>query len=176
MNLKCAMLIAEFRNDSYFIEKELNESFLNVVWLGSKFNETIKQLSEIYRTRYPSGRKRFMILHWTPSVAIAEDKFTKITLPRCEDFEYLQNSRCRYDLTPIVKYYEKTLDVENRLTYALRSFFIWDKDLEYFREKLSSKRNTTESIEQTYNEIACSWMKERRVYNSWKLELIREKH
>ncbi|KAM8714874.1 hypothetical protein ACLKA7_001996 [Drosophila subpalustris] len=59
---KCAMLIAEFRTDSYFIETELGESYLNVVWLGSIFKETIEQLAEIYRTSYLPGNYNLRIL------------------------------------------------------------------------------------------------------------------
>jgi len=168
-HLKCATLIAEFRNDSYFIENELKESYLNVVWLGSKFIQTVEELAEIYKIEYPDGLRRFIVLHWTPSEAIdAEVKFTQITLPRCEEYKYLQNSHCRYDLTPIRKYYAKSLDADSRLMYALREFYITDPDLESFQKELRYLRNKNDSIYQIYNKVACNWIKRNKnEYTKW---------
>ncbi|KAH8378331.1 hypothetical protein KR093_010749 [Drosophila rubida] len=166
---KCAMLIAEHRNDSFFIEHTLKESYLNVVWLGEQFKQTIEELDDIYKIQYPHGKKRFMVLHWTPSMIIgASIKFTQMILPRCEESVDQQKTHCKYDLTPIVKYYGKDLSDESRLMYALQSFYITDYTLEYFQKELELRRNRSENIEDIYNEIACNWMHENEnVYNKW---------
>lgn len=168
-NRKCATLLAEFRNDSYFIEHELRESYLNVFWLGSSFRDTISELDKIYRTNYPNGRKRFIVLHWIPSEIIdAEIKFTQITLPRCEDSKDMQATNCRYELTPILKYYTTSLARDKKLTHALKSFFINNYDLKYIQRELAIQRTKGYNSEFLYNKVACKWLQNNETtYKKW---------
>ncbi|XP_064535104.1 uncharacterized protein LOC135426060 [Drosophila montana] len=167
--IKCATLLAEWRNDSYFIEYHLTESFLNVIWLGFEFKDTITKLAKIYETDYPQGQKRFIVLHWVPSEIIdAEIKFTQITLPRCEDFKYLQSSNCRYELTPILKYYARSLSSDRQLMHALRAFYISDKDLENIQKDLSIQRMNSMDTEVIYDNVACNWLRQNnKTYGNW---------
>ncbi|XP_062129708.1 uncharacterized protein LOC133841324 [Drosophila sulfurigaster albostrigata] len=166
---KCAMLIAEFRNDSFFIESTLSKTYINVVWLGKQFKQTIEELADIYAKHYPHGEKRFIVLHWTPSMVIDADiKFTQIILPRCEESIDLQKTHCKYELTPILKYYGKDLSDESRLIYALHSFYMTDAHLTYFQKELGMRRHRSEDLEDIYNEIACNWMRaNEQTYNNW---------
>lgn len=171
VNLKCATLLAEFRNDSYFIEDELRDSYLNVIWLGSSFLDTIRKLDKMYINDYPNGRKRFIVLHWTPSELIdAEIKFTQMTLPRCEDSINLQRTNCRYELTPILKYYAKSLEKDKKLTHAINSFFISNDHLEFIQRELATQRTMGNDTEFIYNEVACKWLLENeKTYKKWRL-------
>lgn len=169
VNQKCATLLAEFRNDSYFIEDELRESYLNVIWLGSSFLDTIRKLDKIYRNDYPHGRKRFIVLHWTPSELIDADiKFIQMTLPRCEDSINLQRTNCRYELTPILKYYAKSLAKDKKLMHALNSFFISNDTLEFLQRELATQRTMGNDSEFIYNKVACKWLLEHEsTYKTW---------
>ncbi|EDV98889.1 GH13351 [Drosophila grimshawi] len=166
VNVKCATLIAEFRNDSHFVVNQLKESFVNVIWLGTEFRSTIQEFVAFYQTSYARGQKRFIVLHWLPSEIIDGDiKFTQITLPRCEDYQYLQNTNCRYELTPILKYYTISLANDKRLIYALRKFFITDEDIEYIQRELSIQRKHSSD---PYDKVACNWLlNNRRTYSKW---------
>ncbi|XP_032584699.1 uncharacterized protein LOC26528230 isoform X2 [Drosophila mojavensis] len=170
-NIKCATLIAEWRDDSYFITEELYDSYLNVVWLGHQFRDTIQELDTIYKSSYTRGQKRFVVLHWIPSDVInANIKFTQISLPRCEDHEYLKRSNCRYELTPILKYYPGSLIYDKRMMYALRNFYINDTDLENILNELSVQRAYTKDSEELFNNVACNWLLQNfKTYSQWVL-------
>ncbi|XP_023163945.2 receptor-type guanylate cyclase gcy-5-like isoform X2 [Drosophila hydei] len=169
--INCATLIAEWRNDSYFITEELNESYLNVVWLGDQFRDTIKELHTMYSSSYTRGQKRFVVLHWVPSEIIDADiKFAQIALPRCEDYEFLKRSNCRYELTPILKYYPGSLIYDKRMMYALRNFYINDMDLKNIQKELSIQRAHTKDSEELFNNVACNWLLQNfETYSRWVL-------
>ncbi|XP_033248989.1 retinal guanylyl cyclase 2-like isoform X2 [Drosophila miranda] len=170
---KCVTILAEFRNDSSFVEDQLNETamMVNVLWIGEKFRETIDWLIRKYEQKFSDGSKRLIILHWTPSeIIFSQNTFQQITMPRCEDYTYLQRSGCKYELTPILKYYAKSLASDKQLMYALRYFNLSDKhlsnirmDLKYYRKDLSI------SATEIYDKTACHWLLENKnYYNLWK--------
>lgn len=142
---------------------------MNVIWLGSSFLDTIRKLDKIYRNDYPHGRKRFIVLHWTPSEIIDADiKFIQMTLPRCEDSINLQRTNCRYELTPILKYYAKSLAKDKKLMHALNSFFISNDTLEFLQRELSTQRKMGNDSEFIYNKVACKWLLEHEsTYKTW---------
>ncbi|XP_068150223.1 uncharacterized protein [Drosophila tropicalis] len=167
----CATILAEYRKDSDFIEEQLKEtkSFVNVIWLSYKFQETIKRLTELYKIKYPLYNKRFIVLHWVPSELIyPSGEFAKITMPLCEDFKSLERANCKYELTPILKFYSNGLNSDNHLIHALRRFYISDQDLIEIQQELNSQRKIKRTKEDLYNEVACKWlMKHEDVYQNW---------
>lgn len=120
-------------------------------------------------TDYAHGRKRFIVLHWIPSEIIdAEIKFTQITLPRCEDSKDMQATNCRYELTPILKYYATSLERDKKLTHALKSFFINNYDLKYIQRELAIQRTKGYNSEFIYNKVACKWLlNNETTYKTW---------
>ncbi|XP_034668041.1 retinal guanylyl cyclase 2-like isoform X2 [Drosophila subobscura] len=170
---KCATILAEFRNDSSFVEDQLIETgmMVNVLWLGERFRETIEWLIKEYEQKFPDGSKRLVILHWTPSEIIADQNaFQQITMPRCEDFNCLQRSGCKYELTPILKYYAKRLATDKQLMHVLRYFNLSDKHLAYIRKGLKYYRqDQSVAADEMYDKVACHWLlTNKNYYNLWK--------
>ncbi|XP_022222017.1 uncharacterized protein LOC111073816 isoform X2 [Drosophila obscura] len=170
---KCVTILAEFRNDSSFVQDQLDETamMVNVLWIGERFRETISWLIKDYEQKFSNGSKRFIILHWSPSEIIdGQNTFQQITMPRCEDFTCLQRSGCKYELTPILKYYAKSLESDKQLMYALRYFYLSDKHLANIREDLKYYRNDLSiTATEIYDKVACHWiLTNRNYYNLWK--------
>ncbi|XP_046868491.1 uncharacterized protein LOC124461123 [Drosophila willistoni] len=167
----CATVLAEYRKDSVFIEEQLNEtkSFVNVIWLGYKFKETIKRLTQLYKVKYPLYNKRFIVLHWVPSELINPSvEFAKITMPLCEDYNSLESANCKYELTPILKFYSNSLNYDKQLIHALRMFYISDQDLTEIQQGLNFQPKIKRTKEDLYNEVACNWLiKHKDVYRNW---------
>ncbi|XP_030386775.1 atrial natriuretic peptide receptor 2-like [Scaptodrosophila lebanonensis] len=168
---RCVTIIGEFRQESMFVENYLIESgsFVNVLWMGHKFRETVSKLNQLYKTMYSDGSKRFIILHWTPSDIIdAGIKYMQITLPRCEDFVSLERFNCKYELTSILKYHVSSLQNDKRLIYALRNFFISDEDLLNIMSDLNTQREKFSTVEDAYDRVACNWLRgNNQTYSNW---------
>ncbi|XP_053958896.1 uncharacterized protein LOC128863661 [Anastrepha ludens] len=169
----CVTLLAEHKPDTTFVMHHIQNtsSYVNILWLGVDFRETIRLLYAKYQSN-ASGEyldKRFIVLHWTPSIVIdGEIHFYQITLPRCEDLSILQLTACKYELTPVLKYYDQRLGrSEERLVSTLREFQIHDHMLHDLQLSKHWKRND-EDIEDVYNQVACKWLKSNEdVYTQW---------
>lgn len=171
MGKTCVTLLAEHKSDTAFVMHHIasTNSFVNVLWLGVDFRTKLRQLYGKYQDKFSAElhHKRFIVLHWTPSIIIdGEIEFYQITMPRCEDLPVLHLTACKYELTPVLKYYERSL-TEERLVSALREFQISDDMLQLLQ--LSPHwQNTDTSIEDAYNKVACEWLKSNEVtYNQW---------
>ncbi|XP_017478698.1 PREDICTED: receptor-type guanylate cyclase gcy-8-like [Rhagoletis zephyria] len=165
----CVTLLAEHKPDTAFVMHHIQNtsSFVNVLWLGADFRETLRYLHQKYQSVY--SYKRFIVLHWTPSIVIdGEIEFYQITLPHCEDLLILQLTACKYELTPVLKYYDQRLGrSEERLVSTLREFQIHDHMLQQLQLSASWKRNGKD-IEDIYNHVACDWLKSNeRTYTQW---------
>ncbi|XP_039951750.1 uncharacterized protein LOC120768986 [Bactrocera tryoni] len=167
----CVTLLAEHKPDTAFVMHHIasTNSFVNVLWLGADFREKLRQLHGKYQDKLNAElrHKRFIVVHWTPSIVIdGEIEFYQITLPRCEDLSVLHLTACKYELTPVLKYYEQSL-TDGRLVSALREFQISDHMLQLLQ--LSPHWHSTDtSIEDVYNKVACDWLKSNGdTYTQW---------
>uniref|UniRef100_A0A1A9WXE3 receptor protein-tyrosine kinase n=1 Tax=Glossina brevipalpis TaxID=37001 RepID=A0A1A9WXE3_9MUSC len=164
---QCVVLIAEHRSDSAFVEHQIEEmnAYVNVLWLGPYFRFVVKFLLDLHLT----SSKKFLVLHWKPSDISSVGNWDMVTMPPCEYFQSLIRSFCKYELTPIIKYYHKSLANEYRLMHALRFFFVDDGNMQTLlssinREFVSAKKIT----EGFYDDLACNWLKNNSdIYNSW---------
>uniref|UniRef100_W8B6W5 receptor protein-tyrosine kinase n=2 Tax=Ceratitis capitata TaxID=7213 RepID=W8B6W5_CERCA len=166
----CVTLLAEHKPDTAFVMHHIQKtaSFVNILWLGADFRTKIRQLYEKYQS-VALYSKRFIVLHWTPSIIIDGDiEFYQITLPRCEDLHVLQMTACKYELMPVLKYYDERLSRnEERLVSTLREFQIDDHMLHQIQLSPHWLRNDR-NVEDIYNQIACKWLKSNEhSYTQW---------
>lgn len=167
----CVTLLAEHKPDTAFVMHHIagTHSFVNVLWLGADFRVKLRQLYGKYQDKFNPEllNKRFIVLHWTPSIVIdGEIEFYQITQPRCEDLTVLLRTACKYELTPVVKYYTQSLKEEHLLS-VLREFNISDGMLRLLQ--LSPQWQSTDaSIDDVYNRVACEWLKSNEeTYKGW---------
>ncbi|XP_061400321.1 atrial natriuretic peptide receptor 1-like [Musca vetustissima] len=165
--IRCAILLAENKNDTSFVQHQIEEmnAYLNIVWLGPRFRSELDRLNFRYRS---DSDKRFLILHWTPSDIIynARPAYEYITLPLCEDARSLYLSYCKYELTPVIKYYAKGVEKDERLMFALRYFWISVADMDYLYNELKEQRNFSHEGFEMYDKIACKWMQKQNFEKS----------
>lgn len=123
---------------------------------------------------------KFAVLHWTPSEIInAKVEYKALTMPRCEEMQTTQTTLCKYELTPLYKYYSVALRDANKAHFALDKFYVEQYDLYRMLSDIKDLRiNSTESSEaEIYDRVACSWLHDnRKTYSEWlikdKMELL----
>lgn len=172
-DIQCATLLAEFKNETSFVQQQIVEmkGYLNILWLGLRFRSEIDRLYNHYKTNYTNiANKRFLVLHWNPSDVIdTKYTFQQIKLSLCEEANSLWSSYCKYELTPIIKYYSQSLFMEERLMSALRYFWISNEHLTSLFDDLIQRRLEDGYVTgETYNKFACEWLRNNtETYNTW---------
>ena len=184
-SVPCVTLLAEYRYDSSFVEHQIREtqSYLNILWLGADFRRKVLWLYNLYATdakRY--GQLDFVLIHQTPSIHFENDiKMKEVILPHCEEYISLQETLCRYELSPIVKYYFKTRSYSSQSTdnllHTLKHFYINDTSLlnlqKEWIDRLSKESANKKNTELVYNQAACSWLqKNENVASKWSRQEI----
>ncbi|XP_059221078.1 uncharacterized protein LOC106092877 isoform X2 [Stomoxys calcitrans] len=173
--IKCATLLAEFKNDTSFVKFQIRDmkAFLNVLWLGPSFRSQINRLYSKYTTGLSD--KRLLIVHWTPSDVIdGENVYEHIAMPQCEELKSLWYSDCKYELTAVIKYYAKGISKYKRLMFALQKFWIRNLELKkLFQDLNKERRYIKESTlpERIYDMLACKWLQSNTdTYKTWVLK------
>ncbi|XP_058984044.1 atrial natriuretic peptide receptor 2 isoform X2 [Musca domestica] len=164
--IRCATLLAEYKNDTSFVQHQIDEmkAYLNVLWLGPRFRSELDRLNTIFTSGH--SEKRLLILHWIPSDVVGSS-YEYITLPQCEEFFSLFRSYCKYELTPVIKYYAKGVAKDERLMFALRYF--WIPDLGYLYNEVNRRRIASHKgyiTNEMYDDVACRWLRTQSVENS----------
>lgn len=140
------------------------KAYLNVLWLGPRFRSELDRLNTIFTSGH--SEKRLLILHWIPSDVVGSS-YEYITLPQCEEFFSLFRSYCKYELTPVIKYYAKGVAKDERLMFALRYF--WIPDLGYLYNEVNRRRIASHKgyiTNEMYDDVACRWLRTQSVENS----------
>ncbi|XP_037902536.1 atrial natriuretic peptide receptor 2-like isoform X2 [Hermetia illucens] len=184
-SINCVTFLSGHYIDTAFIENHIQELHLyaNVFWFGDKLDEAIDWLLEnVYQNHSRHYRKsmKFAVLHWTPSEIInAKVEYKALTMPRCEEMQTTQTTLCKYELTPLYKYYSVALRDANKAHFALDKFYVEQYDLYRMLSDIKDLRiNSTESSEaEIYDRVACSWLHDnRKTYSEWlikdKMELL----
>lgn len=171
---KCALVLAPHYEDTKFIVKHIKElKFqLKVIWLGGKIKLGIRHLMSAYGSDR-KGSKKFLVLHWTPSEVIDSKtmEYVSVTMPRCEDIVVSNNTGCKYELTPLLKYHAHEFESsQHALQSLVRVYFDTDAiqaliDLydKYETEILQARDETNldydeHAVSRHYNKIACEWL------------------
>ncbi|XP_058451840.1 uncharacterized protein LOC131430699 [Malaya genurostris] len=182
---KCALVLAPHYEDTKFIVKHIDElKFqLKVIWLGGKIKHGINYLMKLYGV----GRKvskKFLVLHWSPSEVINSKtlEYVPVTMPRCEDIIVSNNTGCKYELTPLLKYHAHEFESSQHALQSLLRVYFDKPDIEklidlydkYETQILQARDETNMDYDQHgvakyYNQIACEWMKGNELkWHEWK--------
>ena len=204
--MKCATLLSANYRDTSFVMDHINELKLHVkvLWLGDNLkpvvNHLLHELDAKRTESFVGNRKKFVVLHWTPSEIIDTDiAFEQVTMPRCEDMKSSTETLCKYELTPILKYFsdqvrqipliylsvlEFNFDAENQqfilnlynnLTENAFSESVNDVarlDLRGMMQRnYENLQNDRDASQQIYNRVACEWMRNHpTTYKKWNKE------
>uniref|UniRef100_A0A8D8NPL4 Gamma-aminobutyric acid type B receptor subunit 2 n=4 Tax=Culex pipiens TaxID=7175 RepID=A0A8D8NPL4_CULPI len=182
---KCALVLAPHFEDTKFIVKHIDElKFqLKVIWLGGKIKLGINYLMKAYGEDRRGGKK-FLVLHWTPSEVIDSKtmEYVSVTMPRCEEIVASNNTGCKYELTPLLKYHAHEFESsQHALQSLIRVYFdrhdihalisLYDK----YEEQILRARDETNleydehAVPMYYNQIACEWLKTNEAtWHQWK--------
>ncbi|XP_055549327.1 uncharacterized protein LOC129732457 isoform X1 [Wyeomyia smithii] len=182
---KCALVLAPHYEDTKFIVKHINElKFqLKVIWLGGKIKQGIKYLM----SQYGGDRKitkKFVVLHWTPSEVIDSKtiEYVAVTMPRCEDIIVSNNTGCKYELTPLLKYHAHEFETSQHALQSLMRVYFDKSDIQalvdlydkYETHILPARDETNldydeHAVARHYNQIACEWMMANEArWNKWR--------
>ncbi|XP_061510796.1 uncharacterized protein LOC4578387 [Anopheles gambiae] len=183
--VKCALVLAPHYEDTRFLVQHITEmNFqLKVIWLGDRLKLGIRQLMNTYGGDRKNGKK-FLVFHWTPSEVINTRtmEYVPITMPRCEDMIASNDTGCKYEMTPLLKYYGKKF---READYAFNSlilthfeeqsmqqiFDLYDAhEPEIMRVREEGDPDQTR-VAEIYNQIACEWMRaQESTWMRWKPE------
>ncbi|XP_052896326.1 uncharacterized protein LOC128303424 [Anopheles moucheti] len=186
---KCALVLAPHYDDTHFIVKHILEMDfqLKVIWLGDKLRLGIRQLMDVYRTDRKNAKK-FLVFHWTPSEVISSrtEEYAPVMMPRCEDMIASNDTGCKYEMTPLVKYYGKNFEeaeyafnsllmVYFKEEYMQQIFDLYDK----YEDRILRAREEADAdqleVTRYYDQIACDWMlTQPSVWARWKPKASRE--
>uniref|UniRef100_A0A182NF26 receptor protein-tyrosine kinase n=1 Tax=Anopheles dirus TaxID=7168 RepID=A0A182NF26_9DIPT len=182
---KCALVLAPHYEDTRFLVKHILEMEfqLKVMWLGDKLKLGIRQLMSTYGGDRKNGKK-FLVFHWTPSEVINSRtmEYVPVTMPRCEDMIASNDTGCKYEMTPLLKYYGKQF---RQADYALNSLLLYHFKEEHiqqafdlydqYEDRILQAREEADSdydqlgVTRYYDLIACDWMRSQEsVWSTWK--------
>lgn len=159
------------------------------MWLGNHLKPVINLLLKDYtdkRNQNENFRQKFVILHWTPSeITKSNVPFEMVTMPRCEDLDST-NVTCKYELTPLLKFYSNSVKYASGIYYATLSVYFTDDNIKNMFQLYDNKTNGTqlltiqdmimksyynlkpEAMDNIYNDVACDWMKNNEnMYQQW---------
>uniref|UniRef100_A0A182WH48 receptor protein-tyrosine kinase n=1 Tax=Anopheles minimus TaxID=112268 RepID=A0A182WH48_9DIPT len=179
---KCALVLAPHYDDTHFLVKHIEEMEfqLKVIWLGDKLRLGIRQLMSVYGGDRKNAKK-FLVFHWTPSEVISSRTmdYVPVTMPRCEDMISSNDTGCKYEMTPLLKYYGRKFQEAD---YAFNSFLVLHfKDdhmqqmfdlYDQYEDQILKAREEVDAdqlgITRYYDQIACDWiLSQQSVWKRW---------
>uniref|UniRef100_A0A182PFP9 receptor protein-tyrosine kinase n=1 Tax=Anopheles epiroticus TaxID=199890 RepID=A0A182PFP9_9DIPT len=186
---KCALVLAPHYEDTRFLVQHITEMEfqLKVMWLGDRLKLGIRQLMATYGGDRKNGKK-FLVFHWTPSEIINSRtmEYVPITMPRCEDMIASNDTGCKYEMTPLLKYYgKKFMEADYAFNSLILTHFdethmqqIFDLYDEHEQEILTVREQGDPGqtrVAQIYNQIACEWMRTQNdTWHKWKPKTKKE--
>lgn len=145
--------------------------YARIVWLGDNLQRVTHELFQSFSN--DSNQKSFIVLHWTPSEIVDGDiEYDLITMPRCEQFktEKSQNTMCKYELTPILKY----CSVQSKRLIPVHSILGQFSFTRAYEKQIMQMYNNATDVraqgqllgnrEKIYNSIACQCLKTHKIY------------
>ncbi|XP_055645042.1 uncharacterized protein LOC129780610 isoform X2 [Toxorhynchites rutilus septentrionalis] len=182
---KCALVLAPHYEDTKFIVKHIDElKFqLKVIWLGDKIKLGIRHLMDLYKPDR-KGSKKFLVLHWTPSEVIDSKtmEYVAVTMPKCEDIIVSNNTGCKYEMTPLLKFYAHEFESSQHALQSLLRVYFDKTDIQalidlyetHETQILGALDETNldyeeHAVSKHYNQIACEWLKANELtWREWK--------
>ncbi|KAI4493157.1 hypothetical protein M0802_009574 [Mischocyttarus mexicanus] len=113
----CALLLAGHLDITSFVKEDIDSLnlYVKVAWVGSHLRELTETLIEKY-TRNNTREKSLVIVHWTPSTVIPNEKdYVSLNFPRCGT----NNTQigCEYESKRLVKVVWKGLELAAKFAY-----------------------------------------------------------
>ncbi|XP_055710801.1 receptor-type guanylate cyclase Gyc76C-like isoform X2 [Phlebotomus papatasi] len=161
---RCSLMLApDFDSTSFIIHHIEEFKFnVNVLFLGENFTDILNSLLS-------RGSSEFLILHWTPSDVIDghdDEYFEAVVMPKCEDMKSSSITGCKYELTPLLKFYAQQLHSADYAIVALNKFFLQREELTNLLKDYTKMRESTKG--NIFNIVACSWLKDHKdIYTKW---------
>jgi hypothetical protein len=193
-NNTCAYLLAADFYETSFVMLHINETKLNlkVIWFGSRLKLMSRYLLELYTT--DAGHKRraskFLIFSWSPSDVIDSTiEYVPIVMPRCEEMQTSNLTGCKYELTPLLKYYAQDVkhaevfheslvklhfsnqDLRNIIQIYEKYEATIPEDIDSEIDRVPNQDNVTVKLlrdksdlepterDKVLNQVACEWMR-----------------
>ncbi|XP_049283544.1 uncharacterized protein LOC125763899 isoform X2 [Anopheles funestus] len=183
MGRKCALVLAPHYDDTHFLVKHILEMEfqLKVIWLGDKLRLGIRQLMSVYGSDRKNAKK-FLVFHWTPSEVISSRtmEYVPVTMPRCEDMIASNDTGCKYEMTPLLKYYGKKFREANYAFNSLVMLHFKDESMQHtfdlydqYEDQILKAREEADAdqlgVTRYYDQIACDWMHtQESFWKAWK--------
>uniref|UniRef100_A0A182F2H0 receptor protein-tyrosine kinase n=1 Tax=Anopheles albimanus TaxID=7167 RepID=A0A182F2H0_ANOAL len=189
---KCGLVLAPHYDDTHFLVKHIVEMQfqLKVLWTGSKLQYAIRQLMAAYGGDRKVGKK-FLVFYWTPSEVInsRQREYLQVTMPRCEEMVASNDTGCKYELTPRLKYYARNFRSAHHALYSFIQVHFDEYDMQHlfdlydqYEDRILAAQDeqnleySKRSLIDNYNAIACEWMKSRKyVWSNWYSRQNKEK-
>ncbi|XP_053677809.1 uncharacterized protein LOC128727882 [Anopheles nili] len=169
---KCALVLAPHYEYTHFLVKHIMEMEfqLKVLWMGDKLKMGIQHMMNVYGGDRKNSKK-FLVFHWTPSEVINSRtiEYVPVMMPRCEEMIASNDTGCKYEMTPLLKYYAKHISKTDFLQTFLNVYFeesdvlamidLYDK---YEAQILAARDETNPEytrfgVSKYYDKIACEW-------------------
>ncbi|ETN62085.1 venus kinase receptor [Anopheles darlingi] len=189
---KCGLVLAPHYEDTHFLVKHIVEMQfqLKVLWTGAKLQLAIRQLMAAYGGERKVGKK-FLVFYWTPSEVInsRQREYLQVTMPRCEEMAVSNDTGCKYELTPRLKYYARNFASANHALNSFIQLHFDEYDMEHlfdlydlYEDRILAAQDeqnleySKQSLIENYNAIACDWMKSRKyIWEKWNPQAEKEK-
>ncbi|CRK93996.1 CLUMA_CG007522, isoform A [Clunio marinus] len=177
-----AVLTSHYHDLKFFINHVKKFKLkMNIFFMGDRLSETIRLLNSLVTANNLKKKNfsdKFLVLHWTPSEIISGSMiYHPLTMPNCELYKNDSYS-CRYDIIPVSVYFndkveesDDLMDIIKRLKFpSLKSMIqLYETVLpkiERLYLKHRAHEETTETVGDYYNEIACKWLQmNKNIYN-----------
>ncbi|KAK0157842.1 hypothetical protein PV328_011532 [Microctonus aethiopoides] len=168
----CALLLAGDSDITYFIKDHIEQLklFVKVAWVGENLKNLTELLTEHYiklnnNTNNIKINKSLVILHWTPSSTIPNERdFIAIEFPRCGSKNI--NNDCVYESNRLVKLSWSRLETIAKMAWETINHVKLNSSM---YEDLIVRYNNLIRNNINEDEIACSWLKDNLNYtlNEW---------
>ncbi|XP_055681418.1 atrial natriuretic peptide receptor 2-like [Lutzomyia longipalpis] len=162
---ECSLMVAPDFDTTGFIIHHIEEFKFNVqvLFLGGNFTEVLNGL-------LAAGSSKFLVLHWTPSDAIDgnTEEFEAVVMPKCENIESSSVTGCKYELTPLLKFYAQQLQSADYAIVALNKFYFPRGALQSLLKNYTHVQHGGKLMSDVLNHVACSWMKtNEEIFQKW---------
>lgn len=153
----CAIVLSSYYEDTSFIISHIMELKLKikVIWLGSNLKNAIKTLTNLYTKEKKYEGRKFIVLSWTPSEIIdGKQRYMQMTMPKCEDMISSNVTLCKYESTPILKYFGQVLrNAEDAINSLIQVTFPYESIREIIHEFEKYEDNVIDNVREGDLEI-----------------------
>ncbi|XP_012262718.2 uncharacterized protein LOC105689915 isoform X2 [Athalia rosae] len=159
----CALMLADNPDVTEFVKEQIDELklFVKVVWVGPNLRNISEFLTERYS--YSNVSRAFVILHWTPSDVIPNEKdFVSLVLPRCR---LRDEDSCNYNPNRLVKMVWARLEYVAKFAYeAIRKTSFTEEMYEEMINRYNELRLGGHRDVEVEERVACDWLKDNMEY------------